>query len=106
MLNILVLFQTKPTSEELGHCDFVRVEEIGETALVVFKQEKEESAVATIIIRGATDNIMDDIERAIDDGVNTFKAMSKVSTSHLVGNIADAVLWGGGYNFECKITGV
>lgn len=34
--------------------------------------------MATIIIRGSTDNIMDDIERAIDDGVNTFKALSKV----------------------------
>ena len=40
--------------------------------------EKQESAVATIVIRGATDNIMDDIERAIDDGVNTFKALTKV----------------------------
>ena len=42
--------------------------------------EKRESAVATIVIRGATDNIMDDIERAIDDGVNTFKALTKVCT--------------------------
>ena len=40
--------------------------------------EREESAVSTIVIRGATDNIMDDIERAIDDGVNTFKALTKV----------------------------
>lgn len=29
--------------------------------------------ISTIVIRGATDNYMDDIERAIDDGVNTFK---------------------------------
>ena len=41
--------------------------------------EKEESAVATIVIRGASDNIMDDVERAIDDGVNTFKALTKVT---------------------------
>ncbi len=34
--------------------------------------------MSTIVIRGATDNIMDDIERAIDDGVNTFKALCKV----------------------------
>jgi hypothetical protein len=30
------------------------------------------------VIRGATDNYMDDIERAIDDGVNTFKGLTKV----------------------------
>ncbi len=42
--------------------------------------EREETAIATIIVRGATDNIMDDIERAIDDGVNTFKSLTKVHT--------------------------
>lgn len=41
--------------------------------------EREETAIATIIVRGATENIMDDIERAIDDGVNTFKALTKVA---------------------------
>ena len=40
--------------------------------------EKEESAITTIMIRGSTDNIMDDMERAINDGVNTFKALTRV----------------------------
>jgi T-complex protein 1 subunit theta len=31
------------------------------------------------VIRGASENIMDDVERAIDDGVNTFKALTKDS---------------------------
>ena len=30
-----------------------------------------------MIIRGSTDNIMDDLERAIDDGINTFNALTK-----------------------------
>lgn len=30
------------------------------------------------MIRGSTDNLMDDIERAIDDGVNTFKVLVRV----------------------------
>jgi len=68
---------TAPTASELGHCDFVRVDEIGDTPVIIFKQEREESAVSTIVIRGATDNIMDDVERAVDDGVNTFKALTK-----------------------------
>ena len=29
------------------------------------------------MIRGSTDNIMDDMERAINDGVNTFKALTR-----------------------------
>ncbi|XP_066287632.1 T-complex protein 1 subunit theta-like [Branchiostoma lanceolatum] len=68
---------TQPTAEELGHCDLVYSDEIGEDKVVVFKQEKEESALATIVIRGSTENIMDDIERAIDDGVNNFKVITR-----------------------------
>lgn len=33
-----------------------------------------------MVIRGSTDNLMDDIERAVDDGVNTFKVLVRVST--------------------------
>jgi T-complex protein 1 subunit theta len=44
----------------------------------LYVADKEESPIATIVIRGSTENIMDDIERAVDDGVNTFKALTKV----------------------------
>jgi chaperonin GroEL (HSP60 family) len=43
----------------------VTVEEIGSTQVTIFRQNKEESAVATLVVRGSTDNIMDDVERAI-----------------------------------------
>lgn len=43
--------------------------------------EKEDGAISTIVLRGSTDNLMDDIERAVDDGVNTFKVLTRVSTS-------------------------
>ena len=36
--------------------------------------------MATILIRGATNNILDDIERAVDDGVNNYKVLSKNPT--------------------------
>ena len=39
---------------------------------------QEGSAVSTIVVRGSTDNIMDDTERALDDGINTFRTMAKV----------------------------
>ncbi|XP_060067722.1 T-complex protein 1 subunit theta-like [Ylistrum balloti] len=68
---------TPPTTEESGYCDHVYVDEIGDTSVIVFKQDKEESAVSTIIVRGSTDNILDDVVRAVDDGVNTFKALTK-----------------------------
>lgn len=68
---------TPPSPEELGFCDKVYIDEIGDTSVVIFKQNSVESRIATIVIRGSTDNLMDDVERAIDDGVNTYKALTK-----------------------------
>ena len=47
--------------------------------LLYHRQEGAESRIATIVIRGSTDNYMDDIERAVDDAVNTFKGLCKVN---------------------------
>ena len=41
------------------------------------RAESADSAVNTILVRGATENLMDDVERAIDDGVNNFKVLTK-----------------------------
>eukprot|EP00730_Choanoeca_flexa_P016018 TRINITY_DN7489_c0_g1_i1.p1 TRINITY_DN7489_c0_g1~~TRINITY_DN7489_c0_g1_i1.p1 ORF type:complete len:547 (+),score=177.95 TRINITY_DN7489_c0_g1_i1:85-1725(+) len=68
---------TPPSAQEMGHCDHVELDEIGDTTVTIFRQDDLDSAVSTIIVRGATDNIMDDIERAIDDGVNNFKALTR-----------------------------
>uniref|UniRef100_A0A8C9Z0C8 T-complex protein 1 subunit theta n=1 Tax=Sander lucioperca TaxID=283035 RepID=A0A8C9Z0C8_SANLU len=62
---------TPPTPDEMGHCDNVYLTEVGDTQVVVFKHEKEDGLISTVVIRGSTDNLMDDIERAVDDGVNT-----------------------------------
>ncbi|OZJ01576.1 putative T-complex protein 1 subunit theta [Bifiguratus adelaidae] len=67
-----------PTAEEMGECDIVETVEIGGDRVTVFRQEKDEkSKTTTIVIRGATQNHLDDIERAIDDGVNVVKALTK-----------------------------
>merc|ERR550514_607804 len=51
-------------------------EEIGSTRCTIFDHESDGSRVATIVVRGSTPNIMDDVERAIDDGVNVVKSMT------------------------------
>ncbi|KAH3899344.1 probable T-complex protein 1 subunit theta [Saccharomycodes ludwigii] len=67
-----------PTPEEIGIVDTVKSLEIGGDRVTVFKQETEETTrTATIILRGATQNNLDDIERAIDDGVSAIKGLMK-----------------------------
>jgi T-complex protein 1 subunit theta len=66
-----------PTPEEMGYCDEVVVQEIGSQKITVFKKDTEECKLSTIVLRGSTNNILDDIERALDDGVNTYRMMLK-----------------------------
>jgi T-complex protein 1 subunit theta len=68
----------KPMEEEMGHCDLVEVEEIGSDRCTVFKQLQEETQTVSIVLRGATLNMLDDLERAIEDGVNVVKSLTKV----------------------------
>ncbi|KAL0484378.1 T-complex protein 1 subunit theta CCT8 [Acrasis kona] len=69
-----------PTADEMGNCDSVHVEEIGDTKVIVFRQDPknvDRAGLSTIVARGATQNVLDEIERAIDDGVNVYKQLTK-----------------------------
>merc|ERR1712226_274549 len=66
-----------PNKEELGYCQKVYLDSVGEQQVVVFERGTDSSAMSTVLIRGATDNILDDIERAVDDGINNYKMLSK-----------------------------
>ncbi|KAK8762187.1 hypothetical protein V5799_026543 [Amblyomma americanum] len=66
-----------PRPEDLGLCDLVYLDELGDTPVVVFRQEGHLTRVATVLLRGSTDSLLDDAERAVDDGVNAFKAATK-----------------------------
>lgn len=39
------------------------------------RNEEGGNSVATVLLRGSTDSILDDLERAVDDGVNTYKVI-------------------------------
>ncbi|KAJ9137252.1 T-complex protein 1, theta subunit [Pleurostoma richardsiae] len=66
-----------PMPDEMGSVDVVETMEIGGDRVTVFRQESEVTRTATIVLRGATQNHLDDIERAVDDGVNVVKAITK-----------------------------
>lgn len=68
---------TPPTTDELGRADNVAVEEIGSTKCIVFRQDKEGSRISTILVRASTQNLLDDIDRAVDDGVNVYKGLTR-----------------------------
>ena len=66
-----------PTEEEVGTATEVVCKEISSTNVTIFRRNEEDNRIATIILRGSTNNVLDDAERAIDDGINTIKNITR-----------------------------
>lgn len=66
-----------PTPDEAGVIDLIETKEIGGDRVTIFKQDVEQTKTCTIVLRGATQNSLDDIERAIDDAVSSIKGLTK-----------------------------
>ncbi|KAF4121349.1 T-complex protein 1 subunit theta [Geosmithia morbida] len=66
-----------PMPDEMGSIDVVETLEIGGDRVTVFRQETDVTRTATLVLRGATQNHLDDVERAVDDGVNVVKAITR-----------------------------
>ncbi len=50
--------------------------EVGGRKVVVFDQKlDEDTSVATIVVRASTEHVLNDVERALDDGIHAFKAL-------------------------------
>ncbi|XP_065875525.1 T-complex protein 1 subunit theta-like [Euphorbia lathyris] len=76
---IAMLKLCQPNPDDLGYADSISVEEIGGARVTVVKNEEGGNSVASVVLRGSTDSILEDLERAVDDGVNTYKAMCRDS---------------------------
>ena len=65
------------TPDEMGHCDSVKVEEVGGRKVTIFSQNEAGGEggcrLSTILLRASTSSTLADLERAIDDGVHAAK---------------------------------
>eukprot|EP00244_Chara_vulgaris_P007946 TRINITY_DN2983_c0_g3_i1.p1 TRINITY_DN2983_c0_g3~~TRINITY_DN2983_c0_g3_i1.p1 ORF type:complete len:262 (-),score=58.38 TRINITY_DN2983_c0_g3_i1:86-823(-) len=68
-----------PSLDVLGYVDSIATEEIAGENVIVVKNESSGNLLSTIVLRGSTQNILDEAERAVDDGVNTYKALCRDS---------------------------
>ena len=71
-----------PKPEELGRADSVHYKEISSKFCTVFRRDEDENKMATIVLRGSTNAMLEDTERAVDNGVNTVKSLIK--DAHMV----------------------
>ena len=65
-----------PTPEEMGECSLIEVREVAGRKITVFEQNNtEDTSIATVVCRAATEHVLNDVERAIDDGIFAFKTL-------------------------------
>lgn len=64
------------TPDEMGEVSCCEVVEIAGRKVVKFSQvDSEDTSVATIIVRASTEQVANDVERALDDGIQTARTL-------------------------------
>jgi T-complex protein 1 subunit theta len=66
-----------PTKEEMGYADKIMVDEISSQKCIVIVRDSDENKLSTIVVRGSTNNMLENIERIVEDGVNVYKSACK-----------------------------
>ena len=66
-----------PTKEEMGYADEIKVTEISSEKCIVLTRDNENNKLSTIILRGTTNDMLDNMERVIADGVNAYRDACK-----------------------------
>ena len=81
-----------PGADELGFAAAVELREVGGTQVVVVEQAEKAGSVVTLVLRGATDALLDDAERGADAGVNAYKALTRDARALPAGGATQAAL--------------
>ena len=65
----------EPTQEELGFVDRIEVKEIGSTKVTLLHKDNENTKLVSLVLRGPTKTILEDLERSLAIGVSVYKQL-------------------------------
>eukprot|EP00878_Enallax_costatus_P019647 GHUV01020730.1.p1 GENE.GHUV01020730.1~~GHUV01020730.1.p1 ORF type:complete len:243 (+),score=86.92 GHUV01020730.1:910-1638(+) len=95
-----------PQPDELGYAKQITVQEIGGANCIVLQQDAALGSVSTIVLRGSTEGFLDDVERAVDDGINAYKALCRDARCVPAGGAAEIEMARQVADFGKKQTGL
>lgn len=72
-----------PRQDEIGFAESLTCEDIGGSSVIVLEQPPAQGQICSIVLKGSTEQLLDDLERAVDDGVNTFKVHLSTISKHI-----------------------
>jgi T-complex protein 1 subunit theta len=64
-----------PIPEELGYVESIKLEEISSQKLTIIKSR--DAKISTIVLRSASPNVLDELERSVDNAVNVVRCVTK-----------------------------
>ena len=66
-----------PTKEEMGYADEIKLTEISSQKCILVRKDNENNKLSTIVLRGTTNDMLDNLERVVNCGVNAYRAVCK-----------------------------
>lgn len=70
-----IIRQGPPLQEECGYVESIKVEEVSSQKLCILKTR--DSKIATIVLRSASPNVLDELERSIGNAVNVVRSVAR-----------------------------
>jgi T-complex protein 1 subunit theta len=72
---VAIIRQGPPLPEECGYVESIKMEEISSQKLCVIKSR--DAKISTIVLRSASPNMLDEVERAIGNAVNVVRSVTR-----------------------------
>jgi T-complex protein 1 subunit theta len=66
-----------PTKEEMGYADEIKLTEVSSQKCILIRRDSENNKLSTIVLRGATNDMLDNLERVVNCGVNAYRSVCK-----------------------------
>ena len=66
-----------PTKEEMGYADEIKLTEVSSQKCILIRKESENNKISTVVLRGTTNDMLDNLERVVNCGVNAYRAVCK-----------------------------
>jgi len=72
---VSIIRQGPPLPEECGYVESIKIEEVSSQKLCIIKSR--DAKVATVVLRSASPNILDELERAVANAVNVVRSVAR-----------------------------
>ncbi len=64
----------------MGQVDRIYTDEIGSTKCILLERKSDDNKLATVLLRGSTNNILENMEKVVEGAVNSYRSLCRDSS--------------------------